>query len=336
MKCCASAMLETSRCVDQSWFGGSIMTHDTTRGLFCVYKISNSINNKVYIGITVKGLQRRWNQHVHDSRRHPRLAVHRAMAKYDIESFIIEVQEICPDVETMQQRELYWISFYNSVLPNGYNSTSGGEWQDKRSFSDEHRRKLQENGRRGMTPEMRKRLGAMAKERWADPEYRDYMIQLAHKRTLSEQQKANLREKNTGLKQSPETVEKRMQKVRGRKHTDVSREHMSQAQKKKLYSPEMKESLSARFGRLTPEQAAIVKFDVYRQTEKAYGAMFGISQAAIHNIVAGITYRHITHNHLPLSLYKQQSLWEQPKVSRKQIGRSVSGRFTAFYEEAQS
>lgn len=90
-----------------------------------IYKITNSINNKVYIGKTLETLEERWKQHKKDSMRFLNRPLYRAMNKYGIENFTIEVIER-PKIEILSERECYWIQYYNS-FHFGYNATRGGD-----------------------------------------------------------------------------------------------------------------------------------------------------------------------------------------------------------------
>lgn len=90
-----------------------------------IYKITNTINGKVYIGKTLETMEKRWKEHQKDSLRFTDRPLYRAMNKYGIEKFIIEVVEE-PEVELLSQRECYWIEHYNSYH-FGYNATLGGD-----------------------------------------------------------------------------------------------------------------------------------------------------------------------------------------------------------------
>lgn len=92
-----------------------------------IYKITNLINNKVYIGQTVRPLQRRWNQHIIDAQNHKneKNHFHSAIRKYGKQNFKAEVIETCLE-EQLNEKEKYWINFYDSYN-NGYNSTLGGD-----------------------------------------------------------------------------------------------------------------------------------------------------------------------------------------------------------------
>lgn len=90
-----------------------------------IYKITNTINNKVYVGQTSLSVENRFKQHCKDSI-NPKTSdrpLYRAMRKYGIENFIIEIIE---ETDIPNEREKYWIEFYNSYC-NGYNATLGGE-----------------------------------------------------------------------------------------------------------------------------------------------------------------------------------------------------------------
>lgn len=93
-----------------------------------IYKITNDINNKVYIGKTLhSSIEQRFKEHKNDYQksRCEKRPLYDAMNKYGIEHFYIELIEEVP-IEQLSSREIYWIDYYNSYK-NGYNATSGGE-----------------------------------------------------------------------------------------------------------------------------------------------------------------------------------------------------------------
>lgn len=93
-----------------------------------IYKITNTVNGKVYVGQTVQKLRMRWALHKHQSLNRNR-PLYRAMRKYGISKFIIEELEVFPtgtNKERFDVREVFWIKELNSMAPNGYNLTSGG------------------------------------------------------------------------------------------------------------------------------------------------------------------------------------------------------------------
>lgn len=86
-----------------------------------IYKITNKINGKVYIGQSLD-IEYRWKRHLWAS---DNCAIHLAMRKYGNNNFSFEVLEEC-DKSILNEREQYWITYYNSIVPNGYNMTQGG------------------------------------------------------------------------------------------------------------------------------------------------------------------------------------------------------------------
>ena len=95
-----------------------------------IYIIKNSVNDKVYIG-QAKDAAERWLSHVYNAKyenknkQRTTQVIHRAMNKYGIEKFHYEVLEY--QIENYDERELYWIKKYNSMVPNGYNVSPGGK-----------------------------------------------------------------------------------------------------------------------------------------------------------------------------------------------------------------
>lgn len=95
-----------------------------------IYKITNKINNKVYIGQTVQTIKGRWRQHVNEAYGEMKCAhLHSAIRKYGEENFTIEEIENCPQ-ELLDGREIFWIKEYHSV-EDGYNISAGGKGTNK-------------------------------------------------------------------------------------------------------------------------------------------------------------------------------------------------------------
>ena len=91
-----------------------------------IYKITNTLNDKVYIGQTIKTVQKRFTQHKNNSNKEyfSQIVLYKAFNKYGIENFICEEIEEVPN-DKLDEREKYWIEYYDSYF-NGYNSTLGG------------------------------------------------------------------------------------------------------------------------------------------------------------------------------------------------------------------
>ena len=97
------------------------MNHwDTVKKVRGIYKVTNKINGKVYIGQSVD-IGKRWRQHMTAE---DDIYFHKAIQKYGVENFEWEVIEQCKKKD-LDEREIYWIEYYDS-FNKGYNCTKGG------------------------------------------------------------------------------------------------------------------------------------------------------------------------------------------------------------------
>jgi group I intron endonuclease len=91
-----------------------------------IYKITNTITNKCYIGETTKPVEERWRQHIQLAKKGKGCpALTDAINAHGLENFTFEVILNCPDEERFY-REIEMIKQYNSQVPNGYNILPGG------------------------------------------------------------------------------------------------------------------------------------------------------------------------------------------------------------------
>lgn len=97
-----------------------------------IYKFTNQINNKIYIGLTTHPLNVRLNQHMYDARHGSHFPFHLALQKYGLENFTYEIIDTADTVEELRNKEMYWIKFYDSYS-KGYNATIGGDGHNRQS-----------------------------------------------------------------------------------------------------------------------------------------------------------------------------------------------------------
>lgn len=90
-----------------------------------IYQITNDINQKIYIGKTENSIEKRFKEHCKDAfkDRNENRPLYRAMRKYGIEHFHIELLE---ETNEPEEREKYWIEQKGS-FKYGYNATLGGD-----------------------------------------------------------------------------------------------------------------------------------------------------------------------------------------------------------------
>lgn len=178
-----------------------------------IYKVTNKINGKIYIGQTSESLKRRWYRHCKLSYSNCRFLV-RAINKYGKENFIVEEICKCSSIEEMNEREIFYIKELNSLVPSGYNLMTGGNncfasdeskkknsesqkisqnrpevkqkraktWADKSFEEKEFIKKVQsENVRASYTIEVRNKVSEKIKKSWNDPIIRKNRIASANK-----------------------------------------------------------------------------------------------------------------------------------------------------------
>ena len=118
---------------------------------YTVYKITNVVNNKIYIGASTNGADFRLKQHIFKANNGSNYTQHQAIREYGKDAFYAEDIEECPDFETMNIRETYWIAQLGSTNPSkGYNARCGGgihrhDEHAKKKIGDIHRGVPSEN-----------------------------------------------------------------------------------------------------------------------------------------------------------------------------------------------
>lgn len=102
-----------------------------------IYKITNIINGKIYIGQTIYPLSYRFTNHISDAKNNRGYAIASAIRKYGKENFTIELLEECSE-EDLNNLEIKYIEQYNSFTPSGYNLTYGGDdcWNRRAPFNE--------------------------------------------------------------------------------------------------------------------------------------------------------------------------------------------------------
>jgi CRP-like cAMP-binding protein len=92
-----------------------------------IYKISNIVNNKLYVGQTVQRIDQRFSKHISDAyaKKNQKGLLARAIVKHGESKFNIELLEEV-DSGNLNVREIWWIEYLKSRYPDGYNISSGG------------------------------------------------------------------------------------------------------------------------------------------------------------------------------------------------------------------
>ena len=126
-----------------------------------IYRITNKINGKTYIGQSIN-IEERWKKHIKGSPRYTS-HIHSAIKKYGVENFEFAVLLECPaNMLNVWERDM--IALYDSY-DNGYNLTLGGEGCDKgkNSYSKDY---IKEKMRNKYWPTYYQKHYESLKDRW--------------------------------------------------------------------------------------------------------------------------------------------------------------------------
>lgn len=191
-----------------------------------VYLITNLVNQKRYVGITIRDMQSRWKEHVNwlESKQQKKSAIHEAILKYGEENFTIVEIDRATSIPELYEKEIQWIEKLGTYgNGKGYNLTKGGDGSHGRVLSEETKDKIRQKAiERYKNPEARAEAARKTKEYFeAHPEAREHFRQL-----------------QLGKKMSPESIAKTKAKITGLKRTDETRKKMSESRKGYVPSPE--------------------------------------------------------------------------------------------------
>lgn len=109
-----------------------------------VYKITNLITDKVYIGLTTRSISKRWEGHLDKAfYQNSDNYLHNSIRKYGKENFTIEEIDGANSLSELNYLEKHYICKFNSLAPNGYNLLNGGDvFKHHRNTIDKLRKKV--------------------------------------------------------------------------------------------------------------------------------------------------------------------------------------------------
>ena len=190
-----------------------------------IYKATNKMNGKAYVGQTVNSLKRRKIQHISEALNEvDPFYFHNAIRKYGLNNFSWEViMEGTCSSETLNKLEKHFILLYNS-FENGYNLTLGGGSISGFKHSAESRKKISEAHKgKHLSGETR---GKMSKARKGE---KNPMFGKYH----SEESKRKVSEAGKGRKCSEET-RKKLSEVHKGKNSHMFGKHLSAETRKRI------------------------------------------------------------------------------------------------------
>lgn len=175
-----------------------------------VYRVTNTINGKKYIGITIKSIAHRWRQHINGAGK-ANYVFARAIKKHGPKNFSVEEVARASSIEDLYELEKQFIQLEKThvTLGKGYNTTLGG------------------GGSHGLqhSAVARALVSAAQIKHWSDPEVR-----------------ARMSAKMIGHKQSAETIAKKSAAHTGKKHTAETKLRLSQIAATRRRGPHSEET----------------------------------------------------------------------------------------------
>ena len=145
-----------------------------------VYKITNKINGKIYIGITNQGSGTRYRHHWYEARIGEPSPIHKAMAKYGEENFTLEIIDFADTYDELKEKEKFYIKKFNSMDRSiGYNLTEGGDGTFGRLHSEETKEKIRQKalGRKA-SEETKKKMSEARKGKCSDKK-RKHLLEIS-------------------------------------------------------------------------------------------------------------------------------------------------------------
>lgn len=152
-----------------------------------IYVITCSVNGKQYVGQTKNTVALRWRYHIYRAKLDLRV-IYCAIRKYGINCFSVEEIDTAESLTELNTKEIFHVSRLNTLVPNGYNLTGGGEGKiiseltreklSKTSFGRRHTQKAKDlislaNKGKKHTEETRKLMrlaqGGLVKKRISPP-----------------------------------------------------------------------------------------------------------------------------------------------------------------------
>lgn len=224
-----------------------------------VYKITNLINGKVYIGQTRGSVDRRFKRHCTASPG-KRFAIWHAITKHGQNNFKVETIDSASTLEELNDKERYWIKYYDSTDRNrGYNLNEGGgagalpSAETRKKIGDAHRGRK----RPPFSKDTRMKISLAAKGRKASSETKTKMSATRKGRSRpeikgkkrSEEAKKAISKSLKGKKRPPHVIEAVKRAHKGAKRSEVTKTKLKEVWKNKKARVEAgKEEFNVAFG----------------------------------------------------------------------------------------
>lgn len=166
-----------------------------------IYKVTNLINGKCYIGQTIRSFSRRKSSHLNSAlRKSDKMIFHSAIRKYGVENFKWEILEECRTKDSLNRREREYIKELKTHVPLGYNLNNGGnsvEGLGQSTYQKEQTSKRMKENNPMKNKEVREKMSKTSKIVWANPELRKkHYLAITKPEVIEKQRVAKLGDKN--------------------------------------------------------------------------------------------------------------------------------------------
>lgn len=252
-----------------------------------IYKITNTVNNKIYIGSAIS-TKERWNQHKRKLKlnKHTNKHLQNAWNKYGDDKFTFKVIEYVEDKEKLIEREQYWIDNLKVCdRTYGYNININASNRLGMKHSEESKQKFRE----------------IAKNRKFSEETRRKMSESSKKENLSPDTTLKMSNSLKGRVFSDEHKNKISSSLRNHTVTDEVRKKMSESGKKKTLSQEHKDKIGIKSSGENNKNSKLTENDVMKikyliidgMILKDIAKLFNISYSTIGKIKRNESWKHI-------------------------------------------
>lgn len=222
---------------------------------FAIYKITNLINNKIYIGKKEFTNEKIFNTYYGSG-----ILIKQAIKKYGLENFQKDILCYATSRTELNQKEIEYIALYDTIRPNGYNISKGGDGGDvnygksivekliinkKRSKKLKNQIVSQETRLKLSKAHLGKKLSDETKQKISDKNKNELNPNFGRKQTPEEiLKRVNTRRAKDNYKVKEETKQKISNTLKGKSFlSEEGRKGISKAHKNKITSEETKKKI---------------------------------------------------------------------------------------------
>jgi len=198
-----------------------------------IYKATNKVNGRLYIGQTSCTLDERIQKHISQAKAGGGFIFAKALRKYGSESFEWEILSEHPDQEALDAAEIEAIEWFNAIGPKGYNIREGGS---RGPHTAETLKQISEKLKgKPLSEEHKQKISAALKGRKRPPEV---VAKIGRKKGFKYSEESKTKQKETWKKKrgegrSPKIAKAASKYWKGRKRGPLSEEHKEKISQKR-------------------------------------------------------------------------------------------------------